>query len=671
AQGLNWAAGTDAGKEIVDAIGDLKDPLKDIGQVTGAASSAWGLYKNIEGLASGEFNVKDVLGVAANTYGLTGNAAELLKGTELGNALSGVNGSLGLTGKLAGGALSAIGLVEGVRGLIEGEPQNPLSVIGMAKNAYDVYALGGNLLGGGEAAGAGGFSSALFGEAGMSTVGASAFAGVAMAPLAVIAAGQMLGALTKDYMTPQDARDLIASNQDFLGRAGDSPMGLMDAGLSEAERLRLRPDVAESINTMEKLSDRAGYSLDYVHGMSVDAMGWMGPAAVNAANRMEAMDAIYAPDTLARMSDPDNFWERQQGIEGAYTIAAQYGMDRQGMDEMTAQLNPLGDMDQLEAMVAVLKDLAATVTTASTGMGDLLGSFTEIGAQMGLSAEQVQPFSEQVMVLANQLSAGQIGVDGFAAGVQAIAGGLGLSSEQGAALVQALLGLLGPLAQGGQAAALMGGGVGGAADALARAGGAAGDLIGHAAVMPNAFGAGGAAAAAAGGVIAAGLNPALADAAAQAQLAADEAAAMAGAIQGIPTEWNSNLYFTRYYTTVGNPFHAGGQVLHDGGLAGAARYHDGGWLDELLKPYEVPAVLKQGEFVVRSESVTADTLPWLQAVNRGGSLPDSGGVTINVQAPLVQVQGGLPQNPDALEDLARLIQDRLIDLAERRYGAGW
>ncbi|MFH1059107.1 MAG: hypothetical protein V1797_10595 [Pseudomonadota bacterium] len=57
--------------------------------------------------------------------------------------------------------------------------------------------------------------------------------------------------------------------------------------------------------------------------------------------------------------------------------------------------------------------------------------------------------------------------------------------------MQSRLGLLGPLAQCGQAAALMGTGVGGAAGALVRAGGAAGDLIGHAAVMPGTFDAGG------------------------------------------------------------------------------------------------------------------------------------------------------------------------------------
>jgi hypothetical protein len=51
-------------KDIISAIGDLKDPLKDLGQVTGAAGSAWGLYKNIEGLTSRELNPHHVLGLA-------------------------------------------------------------------------------------------------------------------------------------------------------------------------------------------------------------------------------------------------------------------------------------------------------------------------------------------------------------------------------------------------------------------------------------------------------------------------------------------------------------------------------------------------------------------------------------------------------------------------------
>jgi len=39
-------------QDIVGAIGELKDPLDSVSQVTGAAGSAWGRYKSIEGLAS-------------------------------------------------------------------------------------------------------------------------------------------------------------------------------------------------------------------------------------------------------------------------------------------------------------------------------------------------------------------------------------------------------------------------------------------------------------------------------------------------------------------------------------------------------------------------------------------------------------------------------------------
>jgi len=52
AQGLNWAAGNDGVQDIVGAIGELKDPLDSVSQAAGAAGSAWGLYKNMEGLAS-------------------------------------------------------------------------------------------------------------------------------------------------------------------------------------------------------------------------------------------------------------------------------------------------------------------------------------------------------------------------------------------------------------------------------------------------------------------------------------------------------------------------------------------------------------------------------------------------------------------------------------------
>ena len=79
--------------------------------------------------------------------------------------------------------------------------------------------------------------------------------------------------------------------------------------------------------------------------------------------------------------------------------------------------------------------------------------------------------------------------------------------------------------------------------------------------------------------------------------------------------------------------------------------------------------MQRGEYVVRQSSVNAQTLPWLRQVNQTGDLPDSGqGSAININAPLVQVQGGLTSDPDAIESLARLVQAKLREIQAGRFG---
>jgi|GEM_PF-5999291 len=673
AQGLNWAAKSDAVQDVVGSLAGYDKALKNVSNVTGGALAGWGLYQNIEGLSSGDFNIKDVLGVAANTSQLYNAANGLLTTNGFEAIPDGLTNTMGKIGGVASGALSVIGLYEGVKGLVEGDPQNPMSILGLANNAYNVYALGSSLVTGAESGFGAAAAASLFGEAGLATAGATTMLGIAAAPLAIISVGQILSSLTRDPMTPQDARDRIDSNYEYMKMRG--PENALDRVEREGPPY-LDPTTARYINEMENFADFSGYGKEHVQGMIMDALGYLGPGAITAANRMEMMDTLFSEDIMGSLANPDNWWDRHNAIEGAFQIGDFLGASREEMAPLDKAWTWENDQDQLEFMVEKLKLLASQVVEVDAGVASLQSNFQLLGENLGLSAETIPVFNEQLTVLASQFVQGQIGVDGFANGVQSIASGLGLSNEQGAALVQTVLAMVAPLIQGGSAAGALGSGVGDAANALDRALGAGQGLIGAMGGLGGAMTEGGNTAGATGAAIDAGLTPAMVAAQIQAQALADEARRITGSIEGIPTSWESNLYFTRYYQTVGTPFHSGGLVfhrgglvLHDGGLAGPRRFHDGGWFDELLAPFEVPAILQRGEYVVRQSSVNAQTLPWLRQVNQTGDLPDSGqGSAININAPLVQVQGGLTSDSDAIESLARLVQAKLREIQAGRFG---
>jgi hypothetical protein len=83
-----------------------------------------------------------------------------------------------------------------------------------------------------------------------------------------------------------------------------------------------------------------------------------------------------------------------------------------------------------------------------------------------------------------------------------------------------------------------------------------------------------------------------------------------------PSDWSSGLSLDTYIDMIKgsdeylSKHHAGGMVnrMHDGGLASD----------------EVRRILQLGEFVTRRDSVTPETLPWLDYVNRHGQLPVPG-----------------------------------------------
>lgn len=170
-------------------------------------------------------------------------------------------------------------------------------------------------------------------------------------------------------------------------------------------------------------------------------------------------------------------------------------------------------------------------------------------------------------------------------------------------------------------------------------------------------------------------------------------------------------YRERHLTDDSNSYHSGGVVLHKGGLAGKAvseglislsggslpRRHTGGdapWYPS-LKNNEVLAILERMEYVVRKESINAATLPVLRYINSTGKLPAlttpvilpvvqpqasqtqdawrrqeaQESPVIQINAPLVSVDGGVFTSGEALNDLARLLEAKLYDLTRGRYSA--
>lgn len=106
-------------------------------------------------------------------------------------------------------------------------------------------------------------------------------------------------------------------------------------------------------------------------------------------------------------------------------------------------------------------------------------------------------------------------------------------------------------------------------------------------------------------------------------------------------------------------------TMHSGGAV--ARYAHSGLLVPRLYPDEVPLIARRGEFVVRAESVTPTSLPWLQALNQNGGSSSPGHGDLHINAPMVEIHGNVLGSEDTVEDLARLVESKLRDLAAARY----
>lgn len=162
---------------------------------------------------------------------------------------------------------------------------------------------------------------------------------------------------------------------------------------------------------------------------------------------------------------------------------------------------------------------------------------------------------------------------------------------------------------------------------------------------------------------------ALAQLASDAVTTADSMRDLAESIESIPTTWSSEVSVT--YTKNGDVpsldfQHGGGLLMHQGGwLGGLPRYHGGAQVSALFAD-EVPIIAQRGEFIVRRDSVNAATLPLLKALNQAGAAGSGQASQTNLH---LEIHGNLLGDESALEDLARLMEGKLRDLDQGRYGA--
>ncbi|MCA1905183.1 MAG: hypothetical protein LDL11_01170, partial [Desulfarculus sp.] len=160
---------------------------------------------------------------------------------------------------------------------------------------------------------------------------------------------------------------------------------------------------------------------------------------------------------------------------------------------------------------------------------------------------------------------------------------------------------------------------------------------------------------------------ALAEAANQADMTTERMRALEQSIRSIPTDWIT--YVSVVYQEENKPstLHGGGRVMHSGGwLANLPRFHSGAQVTNLAQD-EVPIIARRGEYVVRAESVTAASLPWLAALNQSGKPPTA--FTANPQVNLhLEVHGNILGNESGLEALARTLERKLREIQGGRFG---
>jgi len=107
---------------------------------------------------------------------------------------------------------------------------------------------------------------------------------------------------------------------------------------------------------------------------------------------------------------------------------------------------------------------------------------------------------------------------------------------------------------------------------------------------------------------------------------------------------------------IGAYLHQGGMVMHQGGMIPSM--HSGG-----LRSDERYVKAQTGEFFTQRDSVTPQTLPVLQHINRTGTAPQSS-VNVTVQGDVIDIQGGFVDN-QAINEIKNTVAQSKRILAEQ------
>lgn len=480
--------------------------------------------------------------------------------------------------------------------------------------------------------------------------------GVAAAPIAVGAVfGDTINSLFgwSGGFTRETAREQIAADLAYMSRAGQIGGVAVDA-----ESFRRAAD------EIARLADIAQYTKEELDQM-VDRLGQSGAAMVEAAQGAEAADSLV--ESLAtQLANLDEY-----GMPNLEAL-------REGLMQLTESLGLPTEATrtlagEVEALVQRFGEGQLSIQELAAAYADTLqGVLMDLVESGQLSAEQARAWSDALSQAGISLNALGQAVVGLPEGLNLLAQAAGGAQEKVAMLDAAAASLaLGsgeriPVVNG--LAQALGGGLRGAADsATAALEGVVGVLAGEGGLTTTLQGA----AQQVGGK--GGLLTELGSLGRQASASGKQVAELSRWIESLRSrELKIVTHIWRIHHEVqagGQSRHQGGLVYHTGGVVDLPRYHAGSLVSRLAHD-EVPIIARRGEFVVRAESVSAQTLPWLQALNQTGRLPQpQSSPSVQVNGPLVQIQGGFFGDQDQKEELVRELEAALHDLAEGRFSA--
>ncbi|ADK83844.1 hypothetical protein Deba_0471 [Desulfarculus baarsii DSM 2075] len=392
------------------------------------------------------------------------------------------------------------------------------------------------------------------------------------------------------------------------------------------------------------LAAYAGWDTEDIRAMT-QALGPMEAAMFDA--QLISDQFSQALDNISTSLNHDLETYNQAG-EAIWRMASEMGLSQ-------AQIDALATSGQtMNQVVAAMATTAGDVRLAAVGMGEAIA---RAAGQTGLAFEQAQQFAAQAETLWAALQSGALGAEQAGAQLTALGQAMGLDQTQAESLTSRVDNLFAAMNQASGGSAEL-------SAQLANARTAFGSLDNTIKVVEtstdsstDSF---------------LGLAEALSfanDASFDSgwldyqnllQGAAASAQDLAGQLADVAQAANSAQ--NGLDGVVIESMAGGFGVYHDGGLVGVESWprHHGG-----LLPDETPAILQRGEAVIRRASVNAQTLPLLQEINRSGQAPPSAqNVSLHVE-----VHGNVMGDNESMEELARLIDQRLRRIAGGRYVA--